>query len=95
MSDLRYKRRLRFSILVLASQFFLIALALAWGIYLVLIAQNGGIISVENQPWILYGEIAATFTIIIFAILVIFVEFYRLRVRRNERPNGRDSGNST
>ena len=92
MNDPRFKRRLRFSILVLVSQFLLIALSLAWGVYLILIARNGGIISVENQPWILYGEIIATFIILLFAITVIFVELYRLRVRRSNQTDALDSG---
>ena len=60
----------------------LIALSLAWGIYLILIARNGGVLSIENNPWILYGEIVATFLIIQFALIVIGMEMYRMKVKR-------------
>lgn len=86
--DIRINRRVRYSAIVIVSQMLLIALALAWGIYLILIARNGGVLSIENNPWILYGEIVATFLIIQFALIVIGMELYRMKVRRHgERIN--------
>ena len=81
--DARFNRRIRFSAVVIVSQMLLIALSLAWGIYLILIARNGGVLSIENNPWILYAEIVATFFIIQFALIVVGLELYRLRVRRH------------
>ena len=77
-----FGRRLRFTMLVLVSQLLLIALAIAWGIQLILIALKGGVLSVETNPWILYGEIIATVFIIIFAIVVVVFEFRRMMARR-------------
>ena len=83
-------RRIRFSAVVIVSQILLIALSLAWGIYLITIAMNGGVLSVENNPWVLFGEIFATFLIIQFAMVVIFLELYRMRVRRHGERTARD-----
>lgn len=77
-----YGRRIRFILIVLASQFLLLALALGWGIYLFQIARYGGVYSVENNYWLLYAEIFATVLIVFFAIIVIFLEFGRMNARR-------------
>ncbi len=77
-----YGRRIRFILIVLASQLLLLALALGWGIYLFQIARHGGIYSVETNTWLLYVEIFATVLIVLFAIIVIFLEFGRMNVRR-------------
>jgi len=42
--------------IVIVSQILLIALSLAWGIYLITIAMNGGVLSVENNPWVYSGR---------------------------------------
>ena len=88
LNDTRFHRRLRFSAIVIVSQMLLIALSLAWGIYLLSIARNGGVLSVENNPWILYGEIFATVLIIQFALVVIAMELLRLRSRRARDDRG-------
>ena len=75
-------RRIRFILIVLASQFLLLALALGWGIYLFQIARHGGIYSIETNSWVLYAEIFATVLIVIFAIIVIVLEFGRMNARR-------------
>ena len=76
------RRRVRFTLLVVISQLLLIALAAAWGVHLILIAQNGGVYTIEDNPWLLYGEITATNLIIIFAIVVLVLEFTRMSTRR-------------
>ena len=77
-----YGRRIRFILVVLASQLLLLALALGWGIYLIQIARHGGVYSIETNSWLLYGEIIATVLIILFAIVVIFLEFGRMTAKR-------------
>ncbi len=85
-----HKRRLRFSLIILISQFLLIALAIGWGINLILIAVHGRVYSVEANPLILYAEIATICLIILFAFFVIYLEIVRMRSRRR---NERDSQN--
>lgn len=81
-------RRLRFAMIVIVSQLLLIALAVAWGVHLILIVQNGGVLSIETNPWILYGEIFATVLIIMFAIVVVVFEFMRMVAKRqNDTEN--------
>jgi ABC-type nickel/cobalt efflux system permease component RcnA len=82
-----FKRRIRFSLIILVSQFLLIALAIGWGVNLILIAQHGGLYSVETNPLILYGEIVATVLIIIFALFVIYLEIVRMRTKRQRKSN--------
>ena len=86
---------------VVVSQLLLIALAIAWCIQLILIAQKGWVLSIETNPWILYGEIVATVFIIIFAIVVVVFEFKRMTARRqsdtenvDEREHGEVDGES-
>jgi uncharacterized membrane protein YcjF (UPF0283 family) len=85
-----FKRRLRFSLIILVSQMLLVALAIGWGVNLILIAQHGGIYSVEANPWVLYGEIAATVLIIIFAFIVIYLEIIRIRSKRRSDRDSQD-----
>jgi uncharacterized BrkB/YihY/UPF0761 family membrane protein len=75
-------RRVRFAIVVLVSQLLLIAMAVAWVIHGVLIAQNGQISFIETNPWILYGEIIATVLITLFAVSVFIVQYRRLKEKR-------------
>ena len=77
-----FGRRLRFTILVLAAQLLLIAMAIAWCIHMVLIAKNGQIYFVEDSPAILYGEIVATALITLFAVTIFILQFKRLGERR-------------
>lgn len=53
---------------LLASQLLLLALAIAWGIYMVLIAKHGGIYSTEPSATVLYLEIIAVVAIGLFAV---------------------------
>ena len=75
-------RRLRFAVIVLISQLLLIALAIAWVIHMVLIAANGAIYFVEENPMILWGEIVVTVIIILFATAVFAIQVYRMGERR-------------
>jgi len=85
-----FKRRLRFSLIILVSQMLLMALAIAWGVNLILIAQHGGLYSIEANPLVLYGEIAATVLIIIFAIVVIYLEIIRMRSKRQGESDSQE-----
>ena len=85
-----FGRRLRFTLIILVSQLLLIALAIAWGVNLILIAQHGGLYSMEANPWVLYGEIAATVLIIIFAFVVIYFEVMRMRSKRRSDCDNQD-----
>ena len=84
-----YGRRIRFILIVLASQLLLLALALGWGIYLFQIARHGGVYSVETNSWLLYAEIFVTVLIVLFAIVVIFLEFGRMNARRQGDTEGK------
>ena len=86
-----YHRRLRYSLLITISQMLLIAMAICWGIHLVLIAQNGGVFAIEKNPFVLYGEIVATVFIVAFAVLIILLEFMRMRSRRRSDVDERKS----
>lgn len=73
-----YGRRLKFAILVLVSQLLLIALAMAWVVHMVLIAKDGAIYFIETNRVILWGEIAVTVLITLFATAVFALQLYRL-----------------
>lgn len=68
--------------LVLAAQLLLIAMAVAWCVQLTLIAVRGEICFTETNAVILYGEIAATALIGIFAIIVFVMQYRRLTEKR-------------
>ena len=85
-----FGRRLRFAILILVAQLLLVALAIAWCVHMVLIAKHGEIYFVETNSAILYGEIAATVVITLFAIIVFTLQFKRLGERR--RGDDREKG---
>jgi hypothetical protein len=85
-----FGRRLRFGILVLAAQLLLIAMAVAWCVQLTLIAVRGEICFMETNAVILYGEIAATALIGVFAIIVFVMQYRRLTEKRaNDRRQDR------
>lgn len=77
-----FGRRVTFAILVLAAQLLLIALAIAWCVHLVLIVRYGEIFFIEANPVVLYGEIAATVLITVFAVTVFALQYKRLGERR-------------
>lgn len=80
--SLLHGRRVKFAIAVLAAQLLLIATAIAWCIHMVLIAKYGELHFVEANPIVLYGEIAATALITLFAATVFILQWKRLGERR-------------
>lgn len=91
MSDkVLFGRRVTFAILVMASQLLLIALGIAWVVQMVLIAKNGQIYFTEENPAILFAEIAVTVLITLFAIAVFAIQIRRLGERR--RGDDREKG---
>jgi hypothetical protein len=81
------QRRLRFSLLILISQVFLIALAISWVVHMFTIAISGSAFFVENNPFILWAEIIISFFITLFAIYVLVVQIQRLGERRGADRN--------
>lgn len=73
--------RYKFTILVLASQLLLVALATAWGIHTALVARHGAVYFVEPNPLILWGEITMTALIALFGMAVFTLQTRRLRER--------------
>ena len=78
------RRRLTFATLIMINQMLLIALAIAWIIHMALIASNGSVFFIENNPLILWGEICAMAIITLFAIYVLAVQVIRLGERRRD-----------
>ncbi len=78
-----FSRRVSFAIIVLASQFLLIALAVTWLIQLLAIARNGSIQFVEENPFILLAEIILAALIGAFAIIVLFPQIVKLGEKRS------------
>jgi len=60
----------------------LVALAIAWLIHMFLIALNGSLYFIENNPYILWAEISVAVLIIILAITVLIIQLQRLGERR-------------
>jgi len=77
-----FGRRLTFGIVVLAAQLLLIAMATAWCVQLTLIAVRGEICFTETNAVILYGEIAATLLVGVFAVGVFVMQYRRLTEKR-------------
>lgn len=77
-------RRLQFAVLVLITQMLLIALTVAWLIHMVIIAMNGLVYFVEQNPFILWGEIGLTILIMFFATGVLVLQVQRLGERRRD-----------
>ena len=84
---LSMRRRLRFSTLVMITQMLLIAMAIAWLVQMVTIAIAGSAYFVENNPFILWGEIAVSVLITIFAICILAIQIRRLGERRSTDRN--------
>ena len=76
------RRRLKFTLLVIVSQMLLVALAIAWLIHMLLIALNGSLYFIENNPYILWAEISAALLITTLAIAVLIIQLKRLGERR-------------
>ncbi len=86
-----FGRRVTFTLLVLVSQLLLIAVAIAWCIQMVLIAKYGEIYFTETNSVVLYGEIAATVLITLFAVTVFVFQCKRLGERRRGDDKKEDS----
>ncbi len=86
-----FGRRVTFAILVLTAQLLLIALAIAWCVHMVLIAKYGQVYFIEANPTILYGEIAATALITVFAAIVFALQYKRLSERRRDDDKSQSS----
>ena len=81
------RRRLRLAILIIVSQILLISLAFSWLIHMVVIAVEGSVYFVENNPGILWGEISVCILITLFAIFVLIIQIRRLGERRENDSN--------
>ncbi len=81
------RRRLKFTLLVMVSQMLLVALAIVWLIHMFLIALNGSLYFIENNPYILWAEISAAVLIIFFAITILIIQLQRLGERRGTDRN--------
>ncbi len=80
-------RRVRFAMLVLASQLLLTALAAVMLVQMLLVGANGRVYFVEGNRAILWMEIAATTLITAFGLVVFGIQLRRLGERRNsDRP---------
>ena len=68
----------------------LIAMAVAWCVQLTLIAVRGEVCFTETNAVILYGEIAATVLVGVFAVVVFVMQYRRLAENRSSdsRQNG-------
>ena len=77
-----FGRRVRFAIVVLASQLLLIAMGIAWVVHMLLITKHGAVYFIEANPIVLYGEITATVLITLFAATVFALQCKRLGERR-------------
>jgi len=76
------RRRVKTTTYVIISQALLVALAIAWVIHMVIIAANGSVYFVENNPFILWAEITSSALIAIFAIFIFVNQLHKLSERR-------------
>jgi hypothetical protein len=88
---LLFGRRLRFALVILASQILLIAFAITWIVQMILIAINGSVMFVELNKTILVSEIILSILICLFAIVVITIQLRRLGERRRNDDEERRS----
>ena len=77
------RRRIRFAIVILASQLLLIALAFVMLVQMLLIATNGLVQFVEDNHVILTIEIILTILVTSFGISVFIIQLKRLGEKRN------------
>ena len=84
------RRRLRFAILILVSQILLVALAVSWLIHMLIIAAEGSIFFVENNPVILWSEISVSVLITGFAAYVLIIQIRKLGERRENDTRSSD-----
>ena len=85
-----FGRRLRLGIAVLGAQLLSVAMATAWCIQLALIAAHGEVCFQETNMVILYGELALTALVGVFAAGVFVVQYRRLTEKRAGDDRRRD-----
>ena len=78
-----FGRRVRFTLVVLASQVLLVALALVMAIQMILIATQGLVQFIEGNQAILLTEIILTILITLFGIFVFIMQLKRLGEKRS------------
>lgn len=88
-----FGRRVRFALIILASQLLLTALAIVMLIQMILVALNGVVQFAENNKTILIIEIVLTTLITFFGIFVFIIQLRRLSENRNS--DHRNSQNET
>jgi ABC-type multidrug transport system permease subunit len=86
-----FGRRIRFAIIILASQLLLISLAVVMLIQMILIATNGVVQFVENNPIILTIELILTILITSFGVFVFIIQLRRLGEKRNSDSQDREN----
>ncbi len=91
MSGLLFGRRVRFALVVLASQVLLMALAVTWVIQMIVIAVNGSVMFIEHNRAILMFEIILSALICIFGVVVFIIQMKRLGERRRNDGGERRS----
>lgn len=84
-----FGRRVRFTIIVLASQILLVALAIVMLIQMILVAANGLVQFVEGNQAILIIELLLTILITVFGIFVFIVQLKRLGEKRSSDDSER------
>jgi hypothetical protein len=77
-----FGRRVRFAIVVLASQLLLVALAAVALVQMILIATNGRVSLAEDNLAILWPEIIVALLVTVFGITVFGIQLRRLGERR-------------
>ena len=94
MSGYIFGRRVRFALVVLASQVLLIALAVTWIAQMIVIALNGSVRFVEYNHAVLWLEIILSTLISLFGLIIFIIQLRRLgESRKNddiERRSSRD-----
>ena len=75
---------MKFTITVLASHLFLAVLALMWFIQLFVIAKDGSVRFIENNPVILIIELVVAGIICIFGLWLFIIQVLKLKERRRE-----------
>ena len=78
------RRRLKGTLLLILSQALLGALAVSWLIHMGMIAANGSVNFVENNPFILWAEIAFMGLVLVFAGYLLWTQLQKLGERRSD-----------
>lgn len=95
IDKLTMRRRLKSAALVLISQMLLVALAFAWLVHMAIIAAFGSISFIEDNAFILWGEIIASGIIMGFAVYVLVSQIKRLGEKRSgDRTSAPSPANS-